>query len=412
MRNAELKPGTNSPAVSAVLSSIPNSEFLIPNYSQFRILNSLQLSREGAIWLVVAFVLGFSGWYKNINMLLLMAYLMVGLVVVNAWLAWRQVRFVSARRMTLPPSFAGESFTVSADVNSRHNRAVSVQVKTEAAGRTTWWFVPQLRPGESRRAVVERTVTKRGKYRSPPLLVQSGDPFGLIRYRHSVGMPEEIVVLPAVGRIDLAGLRRWLIRTGAGDAKTRRPVRRPGLHHADVRGVRPYRPGDGMREIHWRTTARRNELSVREYDSTEPLELILVLDAWLPDSPKPVDAANLEWAISLAASICWAWALADEEADLTLIVPGGTPAVQTVRANRGRIRKILTPLAAVVGSAKPPGIPIGAIRSRSNRSARLVVSSRPNSPACGELRGGSGVPFVPVDPTLAPVWYLPPTEGG
>ena len=373
---------------------------------------AFRVSREGFVWLAVAVVLGFCGWYKNINMLLLMSYVMIALVIVNAVLAWRQVALVNAVRLPAAPAFAGEAFAQAADVSNRHVRAVSVQVKSESAGRTTWWFVPQLRAGEMRRAVAERVVLKRGRTISPPLEVQSGDPFGLIRYRRAVGTEDDLVILPAVGRVDLTGLRRWLIRTGAGDAKTRRPVRRPGLHHADVRGVRPYRPGDGLKEIHWRTTARRNELVVREYDSTEPLDLILVLDAWQPAVASPVDRQNVEWAVSLTASICWAWAQADEAANLTLVVPGGTPEIQTIRVDRNRVRKALMPLASVQGSPAPPEISAGAVRIRSNRCARMVVSTRPNSPVCGQLRGGSGVPFVPVDTSSAPVWYRPPVMGG
>jgi uncharacterized protein (DUF58 family) len=373
---------------------------------------TLRVSREGYVWLAVVVVLGFCGWYKNINMLLLMSYVMIALMMVNAILAWRQVALVNAVRLPSMPAFAGETFAVAADITNPHIRPVSVQVKSESADRTTWWFIPQLRAGETRRAVAERVVLKRGRTTSPPLEIQSGDPFGLIHYRRAVGPEGELVILPAVGRVDLTGLRRWLIRTGAGDAKTRRPVRRPGLHHADVRGVRPYRPGDGLKEIHWRTTARRNELVVREYDSTEPLDLILVLDAWQPIATSPDGLKNLEWAVSLTASICWAWAQADEAANLTLVVPGGSPEIQTIRVDRNRVRKALIPLASVRGSPMPPEISAGAVRIRSNRCARMVVSTRPNSPVCGQLRGGSGVPFVPVDASSAPVWYRPPATGG
>jgi uncharacterized protein (DUF58 family) len=373
---------------------------------------SFSLSREGLIWLGVSVVLGFCGWYKNINLLLLMAYVMFGVVIVNAVLAWGQVRYVTARRRLAAPAFSGEVFTVAADVTSRHGRPVSVQVRHGAGRAATWWFVPQLRPGETRRAVAERVARRRGRYPLPPLHVQCGDPFGLIRYQLATGPAGESVILPAVGKVDLTGLRRWLIRTGAGDAKTRRPVRRPGLHHADVRGVRPYRPGDGMKEIHWRTTARRNELAVREYDSTEPLDLVLVIDAWVSARRTETERRNLEWAVSLAASVCWAWALADEAAELTLVVPGGTPAVQTIRADRSSVRHALAPLADVRGGPVTPAIPSNAVRLRSNRSARLVVSSRPGNPLGGTLRAATGVPFVPIDPTLAPVWYRPPGDAG
>ena len=124
----------------------------------------------------------------------------------------------------------------------------------------------------------------------------------------------------AVGEVDPAGLRRWLVRTGAGDEFSRRPVHRQSSITADVRGVRPYRPGDSPRDVHWRTTARRNSLMVREYDSTEPLDLVLVVEAWVPVTPAAADRDRLEGAISLAASVFWTWCRGEESPVVTLVL--------------------------------------------------------------------------------------------
>jgi uncharacterized protein (DUF58 family) len=369
------------------------------------------LSREGVIWLAVAVVIGFCGWYKNINIMLFLAYVMIALIAVNYWFARRQVYRVRAKRIDTPPAFAGESFSHSAEVINSSLSPVTVIVQSRAADQLTQWFVPQIPPNETRQLVSEWRFDRRGCHDLPPLTVKSGDPFGLIRCHREMTAPGSIIILPPIGRVDWGGLRRWLIRTGAGDARTRRPIRKPGLHHADVRGIRPYRPGDQVRDIHWRTSARRDELAVREYDSTEPLDLILVLDPWLPEHASDASRERLEWAITITASVCWAWAKSGESANVTLVVPGVDPSVQTIVGTRGQMRNALIPLAKVKGQSTVTDLPVQAVRRKSNRCARLFVTSRQDSPVYHQLRSLTGLPYVPLDPSMDPVWYRPPLIG-
>ena len=56
--------------------------------------------------------------------------------------------------------------------------------------------------------------------------VDAAYPFGLIHSVRPIGGADEVMVLPAIGGVDLAKFRRWLIRGGAGDNKYRKPTRR------------------------------------------------------------------------------------------------------------------------------------------------------------------------------------------
>ena len=71
--------------------------------------------------------------------------------------------------------------------------------------------------------------------------------------------------------------------------------------------------------------ARLNQLFVREYDQTEPMDLVLIVDPWLPDAEDGEAARRLEWVLSLAVSLAVASAVSDSPAELTLIVPGTPP---------------------------------------------------------------------------------------
>ena len=76
-----------------------------------------------------------------------------------------------------------------------------------------------------------------------------------------------------------------------------------------VRGIRPYQPGDLIRDIHWAATARTDDLQVRVHDSTACTKLLVVLNAQQFDQQwdnyitgEHVDAVEED--IRLAASVC------------------------------------------------------------------------------------------------------------
>jgi hypothetical protein len=151
---------------------------------------------------------------------------------------------------------------------------------------------------------------------------------------------------------------------------------------------------------------------VREYDQTDPLNLVIVLDPWLPRNAAPEDHRRFEWAVALVASVGWAWATADEPGDLTLVIPGPEAVVRTARATPGFVRDAFAPLARITGTETVHGVPPGAVRPNAARTARLVVSPRPDSPVLAGLRR-AGFPAAGADATAPPGWYLPaPGPGG
>ena len=215
------------------------------------------------------------------------------------------------------------------------------------------------------------------------------------------------MVLPAVGRIDPSGLRRWVLMQAGGDGRARKVLRRVTTDQADVRGVRPYRPGDAIRSIHWRTSARRGELMVREYDAAPSPELLVVVEPWLPANPTAIHRGNLEAALSLTATIVRTW-IEVYGTRVTVAVAGDPDSIRTSAATDTGIRVALAPLAAVTGKTSFDPIPSPMLGRLSARSTRLVVSSRSDSPYAGILSRSTGRLFVGVAPTDHPRWYHPP----
>jgi uncharacterized protein (DUF58 family) len=166
-------------------------------------------------------------------------------------------------------------------------------------------------------------LPKRGHYAWGPLWAWSRYPFGLVRRGAQLVAGEEVIVLPRLGRLHRGRLRQFLARQVAAAEPIRRAPRHRLATEAEFHGLRAFRHGDSPRWIHWRTTARRGELMVREFEDAPGEHLILVVDPYrpaeeerqlasggLPDGQaRMFDSrpAPLEEVISFAATLCWEW---------------------------------------------------------------------------------------------------------
>jgi uncharacterized protein (DUF58 family) len=105
--------------------------------------------------------------------------------------------------------------------------------------------------------------------------VATAAPFGLLWWtrRLRLDLPSELHIGPKLGpSADLP--RQEDDRTGDSAHRSPRDIGEP-------RGVRPYRPGDSRRWVHWPATAHSGELMVREMEgpTAEPVVVVVTLPA-------------------------------------------------------------------------------------------------------------------------------------
>ena len=370
---------------------------------------ALTVTTEGLAWLGVALLMGGLGWWKSINLLLLLAYLMITLVALNAVLCRAHARRVRAAVEPSPPIYAGEDATVRLTATNTGTAPATASVEYRAADEPTAWLVNRLAPGVA--AVCEgqwRSIT-RGRQRAAAV-VSSGFPLGLCRYEHRDEALTDVVVLPPPGEADPDGLRRWVAAQVGGDGRARKVLRRVTTDQADVRGVRPYRPGDSIRTIHWRSSARRAELMVREYDAAPSPELVLVVEPWLPDDPSAADRAAFEGALSLAVTVARTWVRVYAARVVVAVAGAGEPP-RSAAGSEVSLREALAPLADATGAPDHPAIEAREFDRSLARAARVVVSSRANTPYVDAMSAATGRRFVPLSPADVPPWYRAPGSG-
>lgn len=130
-------------------------------------------------------------------------------------------------------------------------------------------------------------------YSLGPLTARVTDPLGLAQYARTLVGNSALVVLPAV--VPLSGGELGAGATGGGPAGAG-PVQ-------DAVVVRSYRQGDDLRRVHWRTSARRDELMVRVEEWSERSGVTVLLDHRAAAHRGAGPTSSLEYAVSLAASV-------------------------------------------------------------------------------------------------------------
>jgi len=333
---------------------------------------------------------------------------MLCLLLLNALFALANVRRVAVTRVSLRPIYAGEEELIQLRVSNISNRLATIIVEDLVGEQSVRWLVPGLSGGDFVPCYARRTFSTRGKL--PGFLrVSSGYPIGLLSFDR-LADTSDVIVLPAIGNVDIDGLRRWAYRQAGNSDRSRKVLRRVTTDLADVRGVRPYRPGDSIRSIHWRSSARRGELMVREFDTSPAPDLILVVEPWLPTSPTPRCLANLEAALSLAATIAVHWSRVSNT-QITLVLAGEAGSIHTTIPTDSGVREVLRPLAHVTGSNEFLPLDRDVFDRSLTRAARIVVSSRTNSPYATVITQTTGRLFVAASPDDHLPWYQPPREG-
>ena len=151
--------------------------------------------------------------------------------------------------------------------------------------------------GWRRHATYQVRSDVRGRYEIGPMSVRVSDPFGLVELGRSFSTRSTLVVSPKVvplpGRVTPAS---WL-----GDGEGRARV--AAAAGEDDPAPRPYRDGDELRRVHWRSTARYGELMVRREEQQWRNHAVLLLDTRRSAHAGSGASSSFEAAVSAAASI-------------------------------------------------------------------------------------------------------------
>ncbi len=184
----------------------------------------------------------------------------------------------------------------------RHRRQTIVIIEKLrfAQNRTVSSVVATLEANESR--IVNRAVmpSARGAYTLGKIVVRSADPAGIFCRERIVRLPEALVVYPSIEPLESLDLGEG---GSLATSLTTNPTNAAG-YSQDFYGVREYHPSDGMRFIHWKSTARYHKPMVREFEQMSQITVAILIDGVGGKATLDAPALHLEATLIAAASIC------------------------------------------------------------------------------------------------------------
>ncbi|RMF84164.1 MAG: DUF58 domain-containing protein, partial [Nitrospinota bacterium] len=199
----------------------------------------------------------------------------------------------------------------------------------------------RLAPGQSLSLHVQGCLTRRGQQEFQQVEIRTRFPFGFFEKSRLLTIPGSLVVLPALGELDLVPL----LRGGEAQQQWQKVVAQRGGEE-EFHSLREYRSGDNPRRIHWRSSARQQRLMVREFEQEERPAVSILLDTRLSGQPTPQEQAALETAISFAATLTLRLLERGFQVTLAAYTPHLT--VQTVSGGPQKALPVLKTLALLV----------------------------------------------------------------
>jgi uncharacterized protein (DUF58 family) len=139
---------------------------------------------------------------------------------------------------------------------------------------------------------------QRGLYLFDTVSLRSGDIFGLYTRHEERTIPGHLFVYPRMVTLPELGMPA---RYPFGDVRSPNTLLDDPVRSA---GVRDYRPEDPFKRIHWKATARRQELQVRVFEktTTQTLAIFMNIETFLYYW-EGIEPERAEWAITVAASL-------------------------------------------------------------------------------------------------------------
>lgn len=358
--------------------------------------NRVMLPREGLMYLLVMTVAFVASLIGRSNMLMLVFSIMAGPFVVNGWVIYSLLKKNTVGRRLPRSVMAGESVSVEITLENRKRwfstwlMVVRDQV-TRARHRRMMEndddtlepavLFASVRPQSSRTASYQLRLGHRGRYQFGPLEVSTRFPLGLVERGYASDVRGELLVHPQIGRL----LPAWNEEPRMAAELVQRSVTRRGVFDDEFHHLRDYRPGDNPRDIHWRTSARRNGLMVRQFHQSRDRGLIVLMELWQPDRPSQEDRDRVELAVSFAATICVDHLKHTRGVDQTLLV-SGRDAFRLRAESGGHVMEAMLDGLAVIeaGAAESfEELTVEAARIVSAVTRLIVISTRPRKTANG-----------------------------
>lgn len=361
--------------VSRVISTLANRRIRFPSWLRLT-QHWTSIPLEGWIYLGIMVVLFTGAMLTKQNTLLLVFAFMAGPFVINGWMTFGMLQAARIQRNAPKRAMEGELFSVELALsNSRPLFAIWMmsvrdEIEHQRDSLEATVLFSRVSPRSSQSGQYQLRLAQRGRYRLGPLRIASRFPLGLVERSRVFPAADEILVYPRIGRIS----PNWRQRLIGATELVSRIQPHQGVFHDDFHRLREFRSGDNPRAIHWRSTARRGELILREFHQNREHTLAIVLDLFVPASGKRGGNDLVEFALSFVASLLVERGRECRDGYLTLAASGDHVFHWEGQATSSSLKSLFDGLAVLeAGPASEIGTILNQTVLHSSASTRILV---------------------------------------
>lgn len=310
-----------------------------------------RLTQTGAVFVVIVALVQTAGFTTGENLVYLLSAGVASLLILSTALTRLTLRRIAVVRDAPPTVERDGPFRSNVRIENRKRflPTISVQVGGGNVPGDASRHVGAIAAGDRMPIWLGHRFAKRGIRVLPPIELNSGFPLGLFRTRLIFDDRAEVVVLPRVHKLRPTALDQL---DGSGE-RTRRDLGEGD----EFFSLRDYMPGDDVRRIAWKVSARVGRYVVREQEPTVARNVCLYLNTHLPvsaDNPLAVPdgiEAEFEEAVDLAASL--AVAFVERHYAVCVITPRGGTGFGEGKLHCDRILRMLALVEPLPYSPEP-----------------------------------------------------------
>lgn len=286
----------------------------------------------------------------------------------------------------------GERAVGEVRVRSAADKSVAPSLIELPVGRAVAAFpVPRLDPGQEHEELFTIPTQRRAVLPLGPVRSVRQDPLELLRREVTWTEPEVIYVHPRTVRLE---------NSSSGFVRDLEGLTTKNLTNDDLafHALREYMPGDDLRHVHWRSTARTNQLMIRQFEETRRSQFVILLDT---RAASYADEDEFELAVSIAASMSRSAQMEGKEvtvftAETTLVGPTPASLLDAYSAidpstsresigDRARVVAAESPGASVVALVSGSATPIEQLRVAAIRVPSMARCFAIRAAMAGEL---------------------------
>ena len=272
-----------------------------------------RLTREGVHFIGVLLFIFLGALLRDINLLILLAGAMVGLMLLQWRFNTRSLIGLTADRFLPHNAFVGSEVSVEVCVSNPkrwlgtwlvviEDPLRKLMPSVERLSEKGTALIEEVPPGGGSSVGYQLTFHQRGCYAIGPTTLSTRFPLSLGRGSRTLDNQVQFTVFPKLVQLS-AKVHKLFQQEQQGSAQAARTV---GLQEGDFYGLRPWSTGDSKRWIHWRTTARQGELSVRQFERCQRERVCVLLDLHGQPQRRNGPSEHVEAAVSFLASLAHA----------------------------------------------------------------------------------------------------------